>query len=303
MNIKMRKYFHAVFPIWFSIFTMGCQNKPFSQNSNVTTKTILQINDIIPKSIHATSDSPMDDTEATVLIPEVNDSILFCTATAFPYLFSCDDSFSHEKMFYPNGKSKTEGKYANGKKAGLWISYYENGNTMSKGKFEKGFPIGNWIFYFSNGNKKAEGEFIHGRFELGCAGSNNFQNVTIKNGKWTFWFENGKIKITCSYRPDGYELERLSGLYTEWFANGKKKIEGMYRNDYKNKKWTYYYSSGAEQREEKYEYEECEDEYDNINYERPTGDWKWWNQKGVLEKWATYINCGENIEHKLPSKK
>ncbi|MBC7863586.1 MAG: hypothetical protein IAF38_11460 [Bacteroidia bacterium] len=280
--------------ICFVAFLSSCGNVQTTQ-INILNPVIST--GILPSTNKIKADSIAED-ENNPYYPNLNDDIILCTNGALPYYISCPDTGRAEKLFYNNSKIMTEGKFKNGKRTGLWFSYYNNpddtltkvlGSISATGIFVNGFPLGRWTFYYENGNKKAEGEFVNGKFELGCAGSNNFIPISILNGKWDFWFEDGKQNVSCTFKSDKFQQERLSGIYTEWFSNGNKKREGSFKNGSKTGKWTYCFKNGNKKREEFYQYKDCGLE-DYVSYECPCGIWTWWNESGSVMKKEEYIN-------------
>ena len=85
---------------------------------------------------------------------------------------------------------REQGKFKNGKKEGLWITYYSTGQLMMKGEYRNGREEGPWIFYLANGDLGFKGEFKNGKHE----------------GPWVW------------YNFDGTLSTDLSGVY----KNGKK---------------------------------------------------------------------------------
>jgi antitoxin component YwqK of YwqJK toxin-antitoxin module len=292
----MNKLLYLLPAFCTGIFFLSCSDVQ-TQNTGIGKMPVNSgKNLILPLSENKTQPGLLNENESG--FPALNDDLILCANGALPYYVSCEDSARSEKIIYSNGKIMAEGKFKNGKRKGTWTSYYNNaaaseeknhGNISAKGNFENGFPTGKWIFYYSNGNKKSEGEFAKGKFELGCAGSNNFVSASIKNGKWDFWLEDGTKKISCNFNCDEFGLERLNGMYTEWFSNGNKKCEGNFRNSCKNKKWTFWYGNGNKKREEFYKYEDCGLE-DYASYECPCATWTYYNENGSILKTEKYTN-------------
>lgn len=83
----------------------------------------------------------------------------------------------HE-LKYPNGKLKTTGTVANGKKEGNWIYYYESGVKWSECNFQGGVAHGKVVSYFPNGQVYYIGYFTGG----------------TKSGVWQFYEMDGKLQ-------------------------------------------------------------------------------------------------------------
>lgn len=112
------------------------------------------------------------------------------------------------KWYYPNGYLQTIGKYINGKKNGVWMSFHENG-MMSDSVFynENGGVVGKrlgWhangimadstfinpdgsgvsVYWWENGNPSAAGRYTVGR---------------KPQGKWQYFHSNGKLASLETY--------------------------------------------------------------------------------------------------------
>lgn len=143
------------------------------------------------------------------------------------------------------------------------------------------------IKYWDNGNKKSEGLMIGGT----AVSSNDSKAVqaqkmqgAVKDGKWSYWFENGKQSGEEYYNKGSQtgtwktwydngnissEINFEAGTATFWFSNGKKQSEGkMMTGMVRDGKWTGWYENGR------------------INFEgsykngKKEGVWVWYNEKG-----------------------
>jgi antitoxin component YwqK of YwqJK toxin-antitoxin module len=86
-----------------------------------------------------------------------------------------EDGFHEIK--YPNGKLKSSGTIANGKKYGLWTHYREDGSKWSECDFENGEAHGKVVSYHPNGQVNYIGYFTGGE----------------KSGSWMFYDMEGKL--------------------------------------------------------------------------------------------------------------
>ncbi len=222
-------------------------------------------------------------------LPNLEDSVLIFHDITFPFYRTSVDSNCAEELFYDDGSVKATGSCENGKKSGTWTSFYKSGDTMSSGTMFNDSLVGEWCFYFPNGRLRAKGSFEGGTFELGCAGSGNYISVSIKSGNWQYWSLSGSKILTCNYVKNEYGEQSLNGRYTKWYDSGQKLEEGSYKNGMKNGKWTYWYVNGQKQREEYFVYQDCL-LYDYVWYECPTGEWKYWNEDGTIDKVEKYKN-------------
>lgn len=82
----------------------------------------------------------------------------------------------HE-LKYPNGKLKSTGTIANGKKEGQWIFYRENGSKWSECEYLNGLAHGKVISYHPN-----EAVYYIGYFNQG-----------VKTGIWMFYDEKSNL--------------------------------------------------------------------------------------------------------------
>jgi antitoxin component YwqK of YwqJK toxin-antitoxin module len=68
------------------------------------------------------------------------------------YYDNPDDSLTHRKeVFYSNGAKGYVGKFANGKKNGVWIWWYSNGNKKDQCKYADGFEVDTIYHWYKNG--------------------------------------------------------------------------------------------------------------------------------------------------------
>ena len=168
------------------------------------------------------------------------------------------------KSYYENGQLKSEGNWKEGNQDGLWKYYYENGNLEKEQVFNKNFSesLKEWDengnltseekqieldtknnikygirrMYFKNGDLKSEsklkankyGFFEHGSFkeyyegnQLKCEGEFEDGN---KNGKWSSYFQNGKLKKEEIFNNDICESLK------EWNENGELIKENVLKN-------------------------------------------------------------------------
>jgi len=108
------------------------------------------------------------------------------------------------------------------------VSTFENGNP----KLVKTYRIksGNKVLikeveFYKNGQKKYEGSY----------------NGEVKEGRWTFWFEDGSVW------SDGFFSNGLrSGKAKVFHENGKPFYQGQYTGGKKDGEWVFYDDQGKE---------------------------------------------------------
>jgi len=105
--------------------------------------------------------------------------------------------------YYPNGKFKGKGRYANGKKQGAWRHYYENGSLEDSGFYKSGVPCKlayKWHengkiamngIYDDSGNGTGTETFYDDDGTMDSYGK--FVNGYKKDSTWTYFFKNGKL--------------------------------------------------------------------------------------------------------------
>jgi antitoxin component YwqK of YwqJK toxin-antitoxin module len=89
---------------------------------------------------------------------------------------------------YPDGKLKSSGTIANGKKYGLWTHFREDGMKWSECEFENGEAHGKVVSYHPNGQVNYIGYFTGGE----------------KSGSWMFYDMEGKLlkEVNMSDKPE-----------------------------------------------------------------------------------------------------
>ena len=130
---------------------------------------------------------------------------------------------------YAEDQKVEEGRYVDGKKNGIWVSYYANGNMKNRFTFEAGKPNGMAIMYNENGKIAEQGIWRNqhwvGDYKLYYENgeiqhSFKFNPNGKRDGKQVYYAENGQ-KIIEGEMKEGKEI----GLWNEWFDNGEKRAE------------------------------------------------------------------------------
>lgn len=152
------------------------------------------------------------------------------------------------------------GFYTNNEKDGFFINYYKNGKVKSIVEYNK-FEIKNkFLSFYDNGNPMESGEQIN--------------NINI--GLWKYWNKNGKIIKECNYFNG-----KLKGNYNEYFSNGNIKLKGIY----------IHIQIVDTAQIEDLDNPGCFYDYVFINSEYPVkdGEWKYFNEQGILVRSENYI--------------
>ena len=136
-----------------------------------------------------------------------------------------------------NGDISLEGKFAVGKRNGIWMTWYNSGQKEHEGSYKNGLKSGLWKSWYENGQPWKEGFYFAGK----------------KEGKWLYWYWNGKNMEVETYR-NGI----IHGPLKKWYANGQQEIEGSYKDitegggSRKYGKWIYYLNDSGTSRIAKY---------------------------------------------------
>ena len=99
--------------------------------------------------------------------------------------------------------------------------YLSNGQYFSQGKIKKGLRDGTWSFWYENGQKKAERNYKDGKIMR----KSNYKNGKIVGETGYGYYENGRIEIEVNFKDD-----KLDGKRTYWYENGQIKSEAIYKD-------------------------------------------------------------------------
>lgn len=182
------------------------------------------------------------------------------------------DKFNQEqglwRMFYPDFKVKSEGRYKNGQKHGYWKEYDQMGNLVETVKYEMGILVEDpeelvkldiKRTYHPNAQVKSVGSYSKG----------------VEEGVHRQFSEDGKVKSAVIYRkgrvigdgivdPEG----RRQGEWKEYYETGELRAKGTYRNNRREGEWVFYYRDGKVE------------QYGNYVKGLADGEWKWVHPNG-----------------------
>ncbi|MDE5703339.1 MAG: hypothetical protein K2H70_00790, partial [Bacteroidales bacterium] len=116
---------------------------------------------------------------------------------------------------YVQGEERTEGRYKDGERSGLWKSYWhEKGNALSfRGHFIDGQPHGTHYYYWENGKLREEARYSLGR----------------RVGRWTKYDEKGDIIVRVQYNREEEEV-KYNGKRTLTRSEEAEDPDEYYRN-------------------------------------------------------------------------
>ena len=136
-----------------------------------------------------------------------------------------------------NGDISLEGRFARGKRNGVWTTWYGNGQKEHEGYYKNGLKSDLCKSWYESGQAWKEGYYFSGK----------------KEGSWLYWHWNGENLAVETYR-NGI----IHGPLKKWYANGQEKIEGSYKDitedggSRKYGKWIYYLNDSGTSRIAKY---------------------------------------------------
>jgi antitoxin component YwqK of YwqJK toxin-antitoxin module len=150
------------------------------------------------------------------LLTSLSILLFLCSQNSFAQ--SKKDSIKHDKQplpikeYYESGKIKVEGFVKNNRYDSTFISYYENGQVESQGSFKD-------CVYETNTTRRERMLMTCGRYVKDISKIEEGK----KNGEWSYFYSNGKIKKKENYLCD-FEV----GLLVEYDSNGVIKRKAFY---------------------------------------------------------------------------
>ena len=159
---------------------------------------------------------------------------------AFNYVY---DVLNDGVFFHKNGQKKSEGKYKNDKRDGVWTSWDENGIKYSDTTYSNGLKTktssfaGNEVTvmnFYENGEFKFRGKWINGKkegvfwwkFENGETSAMEPYTDGVLNGISIHKHPNGQTKQYVEY-IDG----KMNGVVQLRDVNGNLTVNRIYKND------------------------------------------------------------------------
>lgn len=143
-----------------------------------------------------------------------------------------------QKIFYANGKLRSESTFLNGKLHGVAKDFYDTGALMVERNYVNGVQNGAEKMFYANGKPKSEVTFANGKkvgWEKGWLddGSKAFEglydNGGLAQGTHTSW-SSKDTKLSEGSFKDGKKL----GPWIEWGLDGKKKHIELYLDGLKH---------------------------------------------------------------------
>ena len=167
----------------------------------------------------------------------------------------------------------------------VWVvnDYYISGKIQMTGSFKsKKLDIkqGLFTYYYENGQKKSEGKYINNKSE----------------DEWNLWYENGQLKSRGRFLNDKFD-----GEWIYWFENGQKKSQGKMVSDKRDGEWDFWNEKGNLEGKEFYKngllyltegyFENGIKSFSgkNLNGKR-NGSWTYWNTEGRIAFQGNFKN-------------
>lgn len=133
---------------------------------------------------------------------------------------------------YQEEQKAEEGKYADNRKAGIWLEFYCNGNMKNKLTFTNGRPDGYAIMFHENGKISEEGNWKSNRWV----------------GNYKLYYENGQVQHEFVFNASG----KREGAQKYFHENGQLAIEGNFANGKETGVIKEYYENGDIKAEKNY---------------------------------------------------
>ncbi len=186
------------------------------------------------------------------------------------------------KSFFKDGSVKSESNYVDGKMDGAYKTFHKNGKPHVSGQYELDEPIGHWTYSYDNGQLQEEGDFKNG----------------LRVGLWKSYSYHGKLSEETNYGETG----KKTGIYKQYDYDQNLILELEYKGEEINSYKTYDSNgkllSQGEKKKKELEFTghhangevRVQGNYYKGEY---VGNWKYYNEYGVLIKELNYNEKGE----------
>lgn len=175
------------------------------------------------------------------------------------------------KDYYPDGKVKADGQYANNRRTGVWKFYNSSGRIEQTGSYNNGRPDGLWTWYYSDGSILREEEYFQGLRD-GMFTEYSQTGDIIAQGQYTDGEKNGswKYKTGDNLEEGKYIIGLRDGLWKAYYPDGSIRFKGNYVQGNPDGWLTYYYEDGRTK----------EEQYYQMGIRQKT--WKKYNEEGMI---------------------
>lgn len=149
------------------------------------------------------------------------------------------------KLFFPDGKVRSEGAYKDGLKDGAWSFYFANGKVEQKGVYKLDLPTGAWKWFFSTGSAHREEFYTRGKEDGHSVEYDSLGNV-ISEGDYSGGLKTGVWIINVNDHSEQGEFVdgELNGEWIWKYPGDKKAFVGEFQNGTPIGKHKYFYTNG-----------------------------------------------------------
>ncbi|MFK5855577.1 MAG: hypothetical protein QM503_05555 [Bacteroidota bacterium] len=144
----------------------------------------------------------------------------------------------------------------------IWVvnDFYMDNEIQMSGLYKTSSMLikeGVFTYYYENGQRKSSGIYHKNR----------------KSGEWNYWFENGEIKANGVFTKD-----KKSGEWNYWYDNGQLDAKGQILKNLYTGEWIYWFKNGSTLSKGKF-----------IKGSK-NGPWTYWNKEGRKMTSGSYTN-------------
>ena len=129
------------------------------------------------------------------------------------------------KPGYADDAIVEKGKYENGRKTGVWLSYYPSGKLKAEITHINGRPKGPYKTFYENGQIEEQGNWA----------------LNKQTGNFKRYYENGKVAQDFTFNDSG----KRDGRQVYYHENGKVMIEGNWAGGKEDGEIKEYFSDGS----------------------------------------------------------
>lgn len=162
----------------------------------------------------------------------------------FLFVFGCRENSETVISYYNSGLIEEKYELKNGFRDGKIESYYENGKLQTKGFYHKGKEDGLWLNYYPNNLLSDSTLYDKGKVIFQFSFDTN-RVITMQNGTG---YRVLIYEISDNIGKISYENYIPDGQYIEWYPNGKIYCLGNYKMGIPFGEWKYYNDNGVLQK-------------------------------------------------------
>ncbi|HLN20754.1 MAG TPA: hypothetical protein VK213_06675 [Bacteroidales bacterium] len=183
------------------------------------------------------------------------------------------------KVFYDNGRIRSEATYVDDLMHGYYKEYDDKGNLVLTMLYDKGSIVKSLV------EDEPEIEIINRYDDSGRLTYSGPFRKDVPVGTHREYTPDGKIKNAFIYNDNGLLLEEgivdeagnRNGKWKTYFTDGKVSAEGQYNENRRSGQWKFYRADGKLEQAGSY------------NAGRPDGIWKWYYDNGALLREEEYF--------------